>query len=175
MLEKVISGGQDGVGVAALRAAKAAGIPTGGCMPTGFLTASGPRPEYATLYGMQETKIQGYPALTERNIEDASATLILTRSMDILGRRLAWSALLGFRRNQEFRPWYMVEWGGLNPVPAMVSHTPDVLRFLRDTRARVLNVAGDGDKALEEPVEAWLRAVFADIAAEYLGGGDVGG
>jgi hypothetical protein len=47
MLEHVISGFQIGVDQGAMRAAKAAGIPTGGAMPKGFLTEDGPRPEFA--------------------------------------------------------------------------------------------------------------------------------
>ena len=47
---KVISGGQTGVDQAALRAAKAAGIETGGWMPKGFRTLAGPRPEFAAVF-----------------------------------------------------------------------------------------------------------------------------
>ncbi len=42
MLEKVINGGRTGSDQAGWRAARAAGIPTGGAMPLGFLTE---RPE----------------------------------------------------------------------------------------------------------------------------------
>jgi hypothetical protein len=38
MIERVISGGQTGADQAGWRAARAAGIPTGGFMPKGFLT-----------------------------------------------------------------------------------------------------------------------------------------
>lgn len=54
ILDRVISGGQSGVDQAALRAARAAGIPTGGSMPRGFLTEDGPRPDFAELYGLVE-------------------------------------------------------------------------------------------------------------------------
>lgn len=50
-LRRVISGGQCGVDVAALRAAKRAGLQTGGTMPRGWRTLDGPRPEYAAEYG----------------------------------------------------------------------------------------------------------------------------
>src|SRR3954453_21838055 len=51
MLERVISGGQTGADLAGWRAARAAGIATGGWMPRGFWTEAGERPEFAELYG----------------------------------------------------------------------------------------------------------------------------
>lgn len=42
MIERVISGGQTGADQAALRAARACGIPTGGWAPRGWLTEDGP-------------------------------------------------------------------------------------------------------------------------------------
>jgi hypothetical protein len=51
MIERVISGGQTGADQAGWRAARAYGIPTGGWMPLGFLTETGPRPEFTELDG----------------------------------------------------------------------------------------------------------------------------
>jgi hypothetical protein len=53
MIQRVISGGQTGVDQAALRAAKACGIPTGGWCPLGFLTEAGPMPALAD-FGLAE-------------------------------------------------------------------------------------------------------------------------
>ena len=47
MIERVISGGQTGADQAGLAVAKRLGIPTGGCMPKGWLTEAGPRPDFA--------------------------------------------------------------------------------------------------------------------------------
>ena len=85
---KIISGGQAGVDVGALKAAQAAGLKTGGWMPRGWLTEDGPRPEYAELYGMLECPIGGYPARTEMNIENADATLILAGDVLSPGTKL---------------------------------------------------------------------------------------
>ena len=52
-LEKVICGGQTGADQARLRAARAAGIPTGGFAPNGRLTEDGPAPGLAE-YGLTE-------------------------------------------------------------------------------------------------------------------------
>ena len=61
MLQRVISGGQTGVDQAALRAAKAAGLETGGWMPLGWLTEECPRPEFGELYRHDRVRRAGLP------------------------------------------------------------------------------------------------------------------
>lgn len=51
MLERIVSGGQTGADQAALRAARAAGLPTGGWAPRGWLTEEGPAPWLANRSG----------------------------------------------------------------------------------------------------------------------------
>ena len=75
MLSLVRSGGQSGVDQAAWRAARAAGIPTAGWMPLGFLTEDGPRPEFAGLYGASEMPTAEYPPRTRANVRDSDGTL----------------------------------------------------------------------------------------------------
>lgn len=72
---KIISGGQTGVDQAALRAAKALGIETGGTMPKGWLTEGGPRPDFAESFGMVESSSSSYVIRTEQNVADADVTL----------------------------------------------------------------------------------------------------
>jgi hypothetical protein len=50
----VIGGGQSGADIAGWESARRFGLLTGGCMPRGYLTEDGPRPEYARLYGARE-------------------------------------------------------------------------------------------------------------------------
>lgn len=71
---KVISGGQTGVDQAALRAAKACGLPTGGYAPKGWQTEDGPSPWLAD-YGLVECGRPGYPARTGDNVATADAVL----------------------------------------------------------------------------------------------------
>lgn len=52
MIEKVISGGQDGADQAGLYAAQILSIPTGGWAAKNFMTESGPRPDLAELFGL---------------------------------------------------------------------------------------------------------------------------
>jgi hypothetical protein len=72
-IERVITGGQTGADQAAWRAAKKAGIATGGWMPKGFLTEDRPRPEFADLYGATEHPSPDYPPRTRSNAEQADA------------------------------------------------------------------------------------------------------
>lgn len=75
MIELVVSGGQTGADQAGWRAAKAAGIKTGGWMPKGFKTEDGPRPEFARLYGAKEHESPEYPPRTLANARMADATI----------------------------------------------------------------------------------------------------
>src|SRR5262245_63695480 len=85
-LSKVISGGQTGVDRAARRAARAAGIPTGGWAPRGWQTEDGPAPWLGSDdWGLKEWSAPGYAARTRRNVEDADATLILTDRHPLTG------------------------------------------------------------------------------------------
>jgi hypothetical protein len=74
VLAKIISGGQTGVDQAALRAARAAGIPTGGHAAKGWLTEAGPDPALAD-FGLVEAPVAGYPARTWLNVVAADAAL----------------------------------------------------------------------------------------------------
>lgn len=73
----VISGGQTGVDQAALRAAKACGIPTGGYAPKGWHTEAGPCPWLADEFGLTALAYGSYPDRTRANVQDADALLWL--------------------------------------------------------------------------------------------------
>lgn len=88
MIGKIISGGQTGVDQAALRAAKACGIPTGGWAPKGFRTEAGPAPWLAD-FGLREHASADYPVRTRANCRDAGLTLILITRESELARGTA--------------------------------------------------------------------------------------
>ena len=73
MLGGVISGGQTGVDQAALRAARALGIPTGGWAPRGRATEDGPAPWLADL-GPAECAWPGYPPRAKADARDSDGT-----------------------------------------------------------------------------------------------------
>src|SRR3954451_19479003 len=76
MLDKVCSGGQSGVDQAGLRAARAAGIATGGWAPLGWLTEDGPAP-WLPDFGLVALDEPAYPARTRVNVRGSDATVWL--------------------------------------------------------------------------------------------------
>lgn len=80
-LTTVISGGQDGADIAALRAAKRAGLHTGGVAPKNFWTMHGTDRTLHDLYGLTEIQSTGRgTGLIQRsqaNVDRADATLAI--------------------------------------------------------------------------------------------------
>jgi hypothetical protein len=135
-LKKIISGGQTGADQGALEAAKHLNLETGGWMPRGFRTETIPRPEFQTLYNMQETESFNYPSRTEWNICQATGTLLFGRS-DTPGSKLTKD--LCKRHGTALIEMY---WGGdINPP------NQDRIEFfqfwLNNAKITILNVAGN--------------------------------
>ncbi len=72
---------------AALRAARAVGIATGGWAPRGWMTLDGPAPWLAD-YGLVEHPRPGYPPRTEANVRDSDATLRVAANFLSPGEKL---------------------------------------------------------------------------------------
>ena len=148
-IQRVISGGQTGVDQAALRAAVACGIPTGGYAPRGWLTEDGPAPWLAD-YGLVECETPGYPARTEANVRDSDATLWLGPTGSS-----GFKATAGACRRWG-RALHVVEPG----------ETPSVVLAwleLADGPVEILNVAGNresGQPGIGARAERWLTALF---------------
>ena len=163
---KVISGGQTGVDVAALRAAKALGIETGGWMPQGFRTLAGPRFDYMALYGMREHDRAGYASRTEANVRDSHGTLRVALKFASPGEKctLRWIQTYG-------RPWQDVRWTE-TPLSAK---TQIVVEFVHGLLMRcataervILNVAGNSEATapgIEHAAEDFLIEVFTKVRA----------
>jgi hypothetical protein len=152
MLDRVISGGQTGADQAGWRAAKAAGLPTGGWMPKEFLTEDGPRPEFAELYGAAELDSEDYVRRTRANVHDSSATL---RFGDLRspGSIATHQACLAHGRSV-----YDVVEGRDRPS--------DVVAWLGTNGFKVLNVAGNRESTspgIGERVERIVTAVFRQL------------
>lgn len=153
LLERVISGGQTGADRAALIAARAAGIPTGGWMPAGFLAHDGNHPHFAELFGMRETASANYQPRTALNVKEADATLRFATVWGSPGEVLTLSLC-----REHGKPHLDVNpWGGeVNPE--------EVARWIAATGARVLNVAGNSERTspgIQESVVEFLGEVFA--------------
>jgi hypothetical protein len=153
VLARVISGGQTGVDIAALRAAKACGIPTGGWMPRGWRTLTGARPEYHELYGMQEQSLVEYSVRTFANVADAHVTLRIASDWGSRGVRCTRRCI-----RELDRPHLDLSVGAL-PLPTWTAEW-----LHRYGPGLVLNVAGNSEQTapgIEAAAEAYLRRVFA--------------
>lgn len=81
-LRRIIAGAQAGADRGGLDAAIALGIPHGGWCPKGRLAEDGVIPD---RYHLTETSSAAYPPRTLHNVQDADATLIITRGPIELG------------------------------------------------------------------------------------------
>ena len=151
---RVISGGQTGADQGALFAAEILGIPTGGWMPRGFRTETGPRPDFAQRFGLKEHPSPNYPPRTEANVREADATLIFGNPAErgsaltarICGRlrrparHVLWSTPAGVMEfDPRFREWLDGIYPGgsefeitLNVAGNTESHNPGITDACRD-------------------------------------------
>lgn len=154
---KIISGGQTGVDQAALRAAKALGVATGGTMPKGWETEAGPRPEFAELYGMTECEIAGYPVRTERNVINADMTIWCGQ----LGSHGFHATQRAARKHR--KPFVTIPTLALGMVADMAV---ELLLIAPEVQALVINVAGSRESRRSKAAfgdEQDLSALFESL------------
>ncbi len=139
-LQKIVSGGQTGVDRAALDAAIAAGIPTGGWCPGERRAEDGQIPEQ---YPLQETASRSYAVRTEWNVRDSDGTLILVLDRISSGTKLT----LDSARNQN-KPVFVEYLASSAPRGLLGSENSrdeqieSVVDWLRRHKICTLNVAG---------------------------------
>lgn len=148
-VRRVISGGQVGADIAALRAAKALGLQTGGWIPAGYRTKNGNRPEYAEIYGLVATKEHNYPPRTFANVRDSDATIRLAVNLNSPGERCTFKAIQKYGK-----PSIDVPFSRDELTPAVSPEEVGV--WLADHNVQVLNVAGNALTELETPVFRFL-------------------
>lgn len=136
MIELVISGGQSGADQAGWRAAKAAGIPTGGFMPRGFKTEDGPRPEFAELYGAKEMPTADYGLRTDANVREADWVVWFGNQNSRGGRRTIRAAEL-----------YGPGWFGVDSPEDLCVDPGGIARCLLKHKCRKLMVAGNRESS----------------------------
>jgi hypothetical protein len=160
----VICGGQTGVDQAALRAALAAGIPTGGWAAKGWATEAGPAP-WLAAFGLKESARPGYPARTGLNVRQSDATLLFDGGGP--GSALTFRECL--HHAKPLRVLRVGGHGGVAVFPPQADTPGDVAAWVRSTGARVLNVAGARESkapGVGALVEAFLARVFARLREE---------
>ncbi len=150
-LNKIISGGQTGVDRAALDAALALGLESGGWCPKGRRAEDGTIPE---IYPLGETETESYEERTRLNVLESDATLILT-----LGPLAGGTLLTNDLAQGLDRPSRVVD---LSETPAPA----DAARWITGEKIATLNVAGPREstqpgiyESAREFLEAVLRAV----------------
>jgi hypothetical protein len=136
-LRKIISGGQTGADQGGLAAAAILGLETGGWMPRGFRTDTGPRPDLAERYGLTEHSSVDYPPRTRANVLATDATLIFGNA----GSR---GCRLTIRLTHDLhKPMLIVSWP---PILHRTDLFVDLHRFrqwLINHDVQTLNVAGN--------------------------------
>lgn len=151
---KVVSGGQTGADVAGLMVAKQFGLETGGWMPHGFKTTAGPRPEYASLYGIKEDVSPDYVPRTIRNVADSTGTIRLAANFNSPGEKCTLRAI-----NDLKKPHLDVDLTDPRPIE-------EVIKWLTDKKIYILNVAGNATTTYpeaEREVIIYLTSVFDRI------------
>lgn len=129
---KIISGGQTGVDQIALRAARDAGMPTGGVAPKGYRT-EGEQDDTDLLkgYGLKESSAGNYKVRTLQNIKDSDGTLLFG-DVSSPGSKQTIEML-----EAERKPY------AINPTPDQVKN------FIDRHNIQVLNIAGNRKSVLE--------------------------
>lgn len=158
MLRVIISGGQTGVDIAALQAAKKAGLQTEGWMPKGFRTLEGTRPEYAQLFGLREHFSSEYGPRTDSNVRDSHGTLRIAQNFHSPGERRTKKALSLFQR-----PYLDLDWSpslGFDVGARERAH-----EFIDKHRIERLNVAGNSEKTakgIQDAAVVFLYLLFRE-------------
>jgi hypothetical protein len=152
-IKEIWSGGQYGVDISALAAAKQCGLKTCGWAPKGFKTCYGPRPQLAKL-GLIEHESPRYECRTYANVRDTDGTLLICKDWKSPGTICTFKAI-NFYEKKFFKC-------DLNDLPSVI----EVFDWLQSNNIVKLNVAGNRGKDRQESslifnqVSEYLNKVF---------------
>lgn len=150
---KIISGAQIGADIAGLRAGKRLKLETGGWIPRGFKTKDGPRPEYASEYGIQEHDSPRYPPRTYRNVQDADGTVRFAYDFSSPGELCTLRAITEMGRPYFDAP---VAWNSQAGKRICIADPAKFVSWIEAEGIGTLNVAGNATHWIEAVVEEWL-------------------
>jgi Circularly permutated YpsA SLOG family len=136
ILREIVTGGQDGVDLGALVAARRLGIKTGGVAPRGYRTARGPDRSLAN-YGLTEHSSSEYPPRTEANVVRSDGTLLIATDVGSRGTVLTRGLC-----EKHFKPCYVIDLGDTDGPP-LSYEAAKVADWVERYCIRILNVAGN--------------------------------
>jgi hypothetical protein len=157
---KVISGGQTGVDIAAVRAAKDCGLETGGWMPRGFLNHTGKHPEWKKEFGFKESMSLGYRNRTWANVRESDATLRLAYVFDSPGERCTLKAIKIYNKPNLDLGLFVLKERNKKQKEIIVG---EVVTWLEAAEVKILNVAGNSERTapgIESEAYEFLLMVF---------------
>jgi hypothetical protein len=176
-IQRVISGGQSGADLAGWRAAKAAGIPTGGWMVERFLTEDSHRPEFASEFGARLLPDVAHLSnvrrklrlCAEANVRDADATICF----DLTGSDATSNANYDCNKyDRQFRCVMLdqdkdgaIVCGNLKDLKAFEPR--HIAQWVIDNGIRTLNVCGNRESkapGIGAFVERYMTEVFRLLA-----------
>jgi Circularly permutated YpsA SLOG family len=152
-LERIVSGGQTGVDRAALDVALELGIPHGGWCPLGRLAEDGFIP---TRYALRQTNSSQYALRTERNVLDATGTLILYSQTLSGGTELTWRFC-----QMHKKPACTVDL-------SLPINLDSVLLWIEKWQIQILNVAGPRESSLPgigEQAKQYIRLLMQHLCS----------
>jgi hypothetical protein len=162
MLSRVISGGQNGVDQAALRAARTCGIETGGWLPKRCKTLDGCNFDLLSDFGMKQHEKEGYSHRTEANVKDSDGTLRIASNFKSPGEICTMNAIRWLKK-----PYLDVDIK--NPLPIA-----EVEEWIAKNNIKTLNVAGNSENThtgIGKLAEEYLANIFEKCkkSCEQLG------
>ncbi|MES2462749.1 MAG: putative molybdenum carrier protein [Armatimonadota bacterium] len=172
---KIISGGQEGVDLAALRAAKRAGFQTGGYMTSDFATSGGKRPEYEHEYGMVARPVMKSPSAayvdrTRANVKASDLTILIATDLASRGSIATQRAADDYKKqcvcvgvDPKMLDLDKVMTEHKDAVVAASQVIAYTMGFYAFSGAKVINFAGNRSPELGELAEAMLSEIFRSL------------
>lgn len=164
---RVISGGQTGADQAALFAARACGLATGGWAPKDYLTSDGLAP-WQKEFGVKEMSTRNYVARSIRNVQESDATVAFrthtsTGTDKTIGYVLTkkWQVVTDLSKSY-YKPMFIV-----NDISSVTQHQV-MVNFLKDNNIGTVNICGHREsdslnKHWTRDVENFLVTVFTAL------------
>lgn len=159
MLNKIISGGQTGVDMAGLYAARQLGFITGGYAPSGWITRKGNNEAEMRMFGMEEST-GGYRERTYQNAQSSDATLRLAVDFSTAGEICTFNAIKKYDKTHF--DIYLLDMGNKNKL------INDVVDWLVEKDVNTLNIAGntEGTNGYKD-IFGMAYRLLVEILTEY--------